>query len=483
MDNKTDKMNTKEGCTMILCIDCGLTNGKVMLFTEEGNCCASEQFSTPLRDDFVDTQALEHCLCASIKTLLHHMDAAPDKISCISVSGHGNGLYALTDQGVLPMGYSSMTTRQAQSVPDQEQLFPLVLQSCWSGQPLSILAWLKQSKPDDYRRIKTILFCKDLLRWFMTGVAATEQTDASAAGLLNVKTGTYDKEILRLYGLEDAWEKLPPLHGSAEILGRVTESFSARTGLPAGTPVLGGLFDVNSCMLGAGVIQTNRFSMTAGTWGINAIPAAAPVAAKNITQCCQFYGEVPYVCIDSAPTSCANLEWYAKKMMHTDDFSALSQMVQEKPSEPELFFLPYLYAPMDLPQLSGGFVGLKPHHDQIDLLRAVFEGIVFEHRRRMEKLQSNGLDAESLVLSGGASGSPVFAQLFADICNKEVLIPQQSQAGAMGGVLLSQMAAGAYASLSDAVASLVRYKQSCIPTHASNYEQKYQRFCDLICKR
>lgn len=467
---------------MILCIDCGLTNGKVMLFTEEGICCASEQFSTPLLDDLVDTRALENCLRTAIRTLLHHADAAPKQITCISVSGHGNGLYALSSQGVLPMGYSSMTTKQAQSLPAQELLFPLVLQSCWSGQPLSILAWLKQTQADKYQQIKTILFCKDLLRWFMTGVAATERTDASAAGLLNAKTGTYDKEILRLYDLADAWKKLPPLHDSADILGRVTTSFAAETGLAAGTPVLGGLFDVNSCMLGAGVIGPNRFSMTAGTWGINAIPSSVPVAAQNITQCCRFYGDVPYVCIDSAPTSCANLEWFAKKILHTADFDALSKTVQNTPMDQSLFFMPYLYAPMDLPWLSGGFVGLKPHHDQRDLLRAVFEGIVFEHRRRMEKLQQNGLDAPSVVLSGGASGSTVFAQLFSDICRKEVYIPQQSQAGAMGGVLLSQMAARTFSRLSDAVSALIRYEKTYTPSVLPLYEEKYKRFCLLLSK-
>lgn len=467
---------------MILCIDCGLTNGKVMLFAEQGSCHASEQFSTPLCEDLVDTHALENCLRTGIRTLLHHADVAPKQITCVSVSGHGNGLYALTAQGVLPMGYSSMTTKQAQSLPVPELLFPLVLQSCWSGQPLSILAWLKQTRPDEYRQIKTILFCKDLLRWFMTGVAATERTDASAAGLLNIQTGMYDTEILQLYGLEDAWEKLPPLHGSAEILGRVTASFADETGLPAGTPVLGGLFDVNSCMLGAGVIGADRFSMTAGTWGINAIPSAVPIAAKNITQCCQFYGNVPYVCIDSAPTSCANLEWFAKKVLHTNDFDALSKTVQNTPIDQELFFLPYLYAPMDLPHLSGGFVGLKPSHDQKDLLRAVFEGIVFEHRRRMEKLQQSGLDAPSIVLSGGASGSAVFAQLFSDICRKEVHIPLQSQAGAMGGLLLSRMAVGAFPRLSDAVSALIRYENTYTPSVSPLYEEKYKHFCRLLSK-
>ena len=212
------------------------------------------------------------------------------------------------------------------------------------------------------------------------------------------------------------------------------------TGLPTGIPVLGGLFDVNSCMLGAGAVDASRFSMTAGTWGINAIPSAAPVRSESITQCCRFYGGLPYVCIDSAPTSCTNLEWFARRILQTDRFDQVSEAVRRTAVDETLLYLPYLYAPMDLPSASGGFVGLRAHHTRTDLTRAVFEGIVFEHRRRMEKLQAIGLDAKAIVLSGGAANSTVFAKLFADICGKEVFVPAQSEAGAMGGVIGSLQA-------------------------------------------
>ena len=107
--------------------------------------------------------------------------------------------------------------------------------------------------------MQTILFCKDLLRWFMSGVAVTEETDASAAGLLNWQTGRYDHDLLRIYDLEDASPKLPKIVKSDQIAGYVTESFARKTGLPAGIPILGGLFDVNSCMLGSGITKEGQY--------------------------------------------------------------------------------------------------------------------------------------------------------------------------------------------------------------------------------
>ena len=467
---------------MVFCIDCGLTNGKLFLFSETGVCLASTRFVTPLSHERIDTFALREELMTAVRTLMHDSPEPPSSITCISVSGHGNGLYALGETDVLPVGYSSMMQESAEVLPDSKEAFPITLQSSWSGQPLAILSWIKKETPDVYASIKTILFCKDLIRWFMTGTAVTEQTDASAAGLLNAKTLQYDPALLKLYGLEDAKEKFPPVLKSDAIAGRVSQAFSEQTGLPAGIPVLSGLFDVNSSMLGAGILDGSRYAMVAGTWGINAIPVSQPVGIPSITQCCSYFGKEPCVCIDSAPTSCANLEWYVQKLLGESDYGEVNRLVMTAEKSDGLFFLPYLYPPMDAPQAQGGFWGLQPHHGTADLLRAVYEGIVFEHRRRLEKLQAAGLSADGIVLSGGAANSDVFGQMFADVCGLPVSIPAQTQTGALGGAILCLYATGRYASLTEAIERMVSYKKTFVPNPSSYYAAKYEAFLQLFRK-
>ena len=470
---------------MIVCIDCGLTNGKVLLFAEDGRCLAQVAFPTPLDGVIIDTCALEHALTEAVRSLLQQNLEPPAEITCVCVSGHGNGLYALGDHGPWPVGYSSMVTESTPYVPASAITAPITYQSAWAGQPLAILAWLKAEYPAKYRSIRQILFCKDLLRWFMTGTAATELTDASAAGLINIRTAQYDRTLLSLYGLEDAWDKLPPLTRSDAVAGHVTPAFAAKTGLPANTPVLAGLFDVNSCMLGAGVIDQDHYSMTAGTWGINAAASSNPVNSDQITQCCLFYGALPYVLIDSAPTSCVNLEWFLQQLMPGVSYEAANQIVAAQRPDELLLYLPYLYPPMDRPDLAAEFVGLRSHHTKGAMLRAVYEEIVLEHRRRLSKLQQLGYERPQIVLSGGAAKSPVFAQMFADICGKEVLIPAQSQAGAMGGVLLSQMSAHRYNNLRQASEALIRYAAVYRPDSSmqSYYTQSFRRFCSIVDRR
>ena len=466
---------------MILCIDCGLTKGKLMLMDFDGVSCGETSFSTPLCDTTVDTHSLRELLYRSIKELLKNTGIASEKIHCITVSGHGNGLYALGEEDVLPTGYSSMVTDSAAFLPQPGKTFPIILQSDWAGQPLPILAWLKETQPEVYHNIKTILFCKDLLRWFLTGVAATEETDASAAGLLNARSGQYDCRLLQIYGIEDACDKLPNILKSDAIAGRVTPEVAEKTGLCPGTSVLAGLFDVNSCMLGSGVIDDSAYALIAGTWGINASVSKTLVEAPSITQCCRFFGSADYVCIDSAPTSCSNLEWFVKTVLDNMPYEQVNALVEQQPCDEDLIYLPYLYAPMDIPKAKGGFVGLKTHHTKAAMLRAVYEGIIFEHRYRLEKLQVIGIHTDTAVLSGGASNSDVFAQMFADVCELKILTPVQTQAGALGGTILGATAMGIYPNISTAVNKIVRYRSEFQPNAncMEYYRRKYQKFKEL----
>ena len=469
---------------MILCIDCGLTKGKLLLFSSTGACYGETSFHTPLEHSLIHTHDLREHLYRAIKDLLHNTGTDPNRISCITVSGHGNGLYAIGEEDVLPIGYSSMITESAEYLPRSGATFPIILQSDWAGQPLAILAWLKRTQPEIYHKIKTILFCKDLLRWFLTGVAVTEETDASAAGLLNAFTGQYDHNLLQYYGIDDAYAKLPLIIKSDACAGRVTSAVEEKIGLRAGTPVLAGLFDVNSCMLGTGVIDDNTYALIAGTWGINASASKTLVKTTSITQCCRFFGSVPYVCIDSAPTSCSNLEWFVKNVLDNMPYDKVNQIVSKQPADDTLFYLPYLYAPMDLPKAQGGFVGLQSHHTKADMLRAVYEGIVFEHRYRLEKLQAIGIHAGTAILSGGASSSDIFAQMFADVCGLTIKTPEQTQAGALGGAILGLTATGVYPDIRTTVNALVHYRSDFVPSpNTSNYyELKYRRFKELQAK-
>ena len=465
-----------------LSIDCGLTKVKVNLFKADGTMLAESQAGTPLKNLLIKTFELRKTLVALIQNVIKITDINPKDIKTISTSGHGNGVYIVGDDGVLENGYSSMFEDSLPYTPSTDDVFYITNQTSWSGQPLPILAFLKKEKPEIFNRIRKILLCKDVIKYFLTGIVSTDYTDASAAGLLNYKTADYDIELLRLYSLEDYIDIFPSITESTTVIGNVQETFAKESGLSTETKVLGGMFDVNACMLGAGVVDSNKYCIIGGTWGINSAVVDECVSDKRITQCCNFILPTRYMCIDSAPTSCSNLEWFLKNILFNVDYKSADEIVENQNFDENLIYLPYIFKASDVSN-AGAFVGLSSKHTYKDMLRAVFEGIVFEHMRRIEKIKNSGIVFDTAILTGGAANSNVLCQLFADITGLKIQTVCQSQTGSLGGAIIGCVAEGIYDSVDEAVDKMVKYKDCYYPNKNSVYEAKYNKFKSIIANK
>jgi L-xylulokinase len=195
-----------------------------------------------------------------IRTCLDRAGIAAGDIAAIGCAGHGNGLYALDRAGEPLVGIQSLDTRATGLVESWlaegvgERTYPIARQRPWPSQTPTLLSWLKRHRPELFKRIGTVFFSKDFVVNRLTGQRVSEVSDMSGAGLLDLAARRYDKALMEAYGLGDCMDLLPPLIESADIAGYVTEAVAAETGLAAGTPVIGGLFDVvaNGPRLGRG---------------------------------------------------------------------------------------------------------------------------------------------------------------------------------------------------------------------------------------
>ncbi len=463
----------------LLSVDCGLTKSKLCVFDTLGIKHYEKQCNTPKKGFEIDVVNLHNTIVFLFKSLIRETNIKSEEIISISTSGHGNGLYLIGENGILPYAYSSMFTESDMYTPETKRIFPFTIQTSWSGQPLPILAYLKNEKNDVFGKIKKILFCKDVVKYILTGRICTDFTDASAAGLLNHKTSNYDKELLEVYGLGDSMGLLPDLVSCTDIIGTVSDEFSSIIGLTGRIPVTGGLFDVNSCILGCGVTEADRYCIISGTWGISSAISPNPVINDRITQCCNFCYKDRYMCIDSAPTSCVNLEWFLNNIVKGISYSEADEIVKSQRYDSELLYLPYIYKPMDM-NVRGSFLGLGAEHTYRDMLKAVFEGIVFEHTYRLEKIKNSGIVRNGAVLTGGAANSEVLCQMFADCMGIDIYVTEQSQSGALGGAIIGATAVGIYSSLKEATDKMVRIKKCYHPDNTSLLPQKFIYFKDII---
>ncbi|MGL6210887.1 MAG: FGGY-family carbohydrate kinase [Paracoccaceae bacterium] len=461
---------------LLLGIDIGNTVVKAVVFDLSGNQIARHgvdgvtlkpapgMVERPVADLWANARA-------AIAGCVVGVDAA--RIAAIGLAGHGNGLYLLDKAGQPLLGIQSLDTRAGALAAEMDldagaALHAICLQRPWSSQTPVLLAWVKAHQPEVYARAGTLCFAKDIITWQLTGQRVSEVSDMSGAALLRLPEARYDEGLMALYGLTDAMPLLPPLAQPTDIVGQVTPEAAAATGLRAGTPVVAGYFDVVASALGSGTVGAGAASIVLGSWSINQVFASEPARDPSVFMVSAF-GPGRFANMDNSATSAANLEWYVRTLIerhgHSGDaFAMVNDLVGRAAIAPDdPMFHPFLYGGRHSAEQRGGVYGLAGWHDEGHILRALYEGVCFEHRRHVEVLIAAGASIDRVTLSGGGTRSPHWPQMMADVLGLPVRLGHAEETGALGGAIAAAVGAGFYPAVEQAVAAMTRPRADLSP--------------------
>jgi L-xylulokinase len=479
----------------ILGLDAGNTVIKAIIFDLEGNelaVAAQDGHSSMPQPGHVERdldelwtnaqQVIRRCVEAA------GIDAAD--IRAIGCAGHGNGLYALDRDGAPLISIQSIDTRgselvrewQAQGVG--EATFGYCRQKPWTAQTPTLLAWLKRHRPELFARIGTVFLCKDYVVWRLTGELVSDTTDMSGCGLLQVPERVYSAELMEAYGLGDCLPLLPRLLESADIAGHVTPEVATLTGLKAGTPVVAGLFDVVASAIGSGVTQTGAASIIAGTWSINQVVTDDAPNDPSIFMLSTFDRQ-RWLAIESSATSAVNLEWMVREFFgddHGNAFARCSELVASVDPRAEMpIYHPFLFGAQQDGRARAGYYGIIGWHTKAHMLRALFEGVAFEHRRHIETLAAAGAGFTEAVLSGGGSRSSVWPQIFADLLGVPVTVARGRETGALGAAIAASTGIGLFPDFGAGAARMTSVAKRFEPDPSLKpvYDRRYATFIEL----
>ncbi|MCT7374637.1 FGGY-family carbohydrate kinase [Chelativorans salis] len=480
----------------LLGLDAGNTVIKAVLFDLEGRQLAmyalDGQSSTPHPGHVErDLDELWANAREAIGACIERAGIDPRHIAGIGCAGHGNGLYLL-DKADRPLaGIQSLDTRAAPlaaslAAANGDALHAICLQKPWPSQTPTLLAWVKANAHDIYARAGSLMLCKDFITFRLTGERVSEISDMSGCGLLRMPECVYDDDLLSLYGLEDAKSLLPRLIDPAEVAGTVSAKAAAETGLAEGTPVIGGYFDVVASAMGAGAVSSGEASIIAGTWSINQVFSDKPVVDPNVFMVAGF-SPGRFVNVESSATSAANLEWYVREFVergghHDDPFGQCNALVGSVTSAADdPLFHPFLYGSGQGADFRAGFYGVAGWHGEGHLLRALFEGVMFEHRRHIEVLASAGVAFDRAVMSGGGSRSPYWPQIFADGLGVPITVAEARETGALGAAIGAGVGAGLFADYETGIAAMARPGAEFAPDLAMrhHYDRRYRIYSGL----
>jgi len=374
----------------------------------------------------------------------------PDVIA-IGLSGQMHGFVCLSKQGEpIQPAIIWADGRSEQQVEDLMQLGQQS-QSSLPGYPATGFAassalWLKQHSPKILQETDKWCLPKDYLRFKLTNIVASEPSDVASTWLYDVLENDWAEDICAHCGLTP--EQMPTVIPSSQVSGTLTQESAEALGLSAGIPVVGGSADLPAQALGYGIQDSKSMMITIGSGGQVFLPTETPKIEAN----------KPYYVFNhnladtwyiqtSILTAGLSLRWlrdFLGLQEHENAYAHLSSLAEQvNVGVDGLLFLPYLAGernPNPDANAQGMIFGLKLKHQPQHVARAIMEGVGFAVREALSHMPTS---AETYVLTGGITQSPVWCQIVTDILAHPLQAPTQESAwGCVGVGLLAGMGVG-----------------------------------------
>ena len=309
------------------------------------------------------------------------------------------------------------------------------------------LLWLKRHEPDALAKARYGLAAKDWLRLRMTGVAATEPSDASMTLLYDMQANRWADEILDRFDIRS--DLLPPIVPSADVAGRLQPGPAEALGLRPGTPVAAGLADSAACLLGMGQLQPGRSVLQVGSgiqfMSISETCTAALDPSYNTYRTCTDN----YYKMAAMQNGGLAFEW-ARRALNADWPEMYEAAFSVEAGSNGVLFLPYVTGertPHMNPAASGGWINLRLGCERAHLIRAVFEGVAFSVRDGWETLKAAGIRTDMVQLTGGGVADRRWQQLLADTIGLPLRITGGGGRAPVGAALLGGIAASHWQTL------------------------------------
>ncbi len=283
------------------------------------------------------------------------------------------------------------------------------------------------------------------LLWQLTAgkVHATDVTNASRTLLLNLRTGEWDDELLKLFGVPRAM--LPEVRSNSEVYGEVDRNL-----FPGGVPIAGMAGDQHAALFGQACFAAGMAKNTYGTGCFLLMNTGTePVVSKNnllTTIAWRVSGKTEYALEGSVFVGGAVIQWLRDELQLVKSVKELDALAASVPDAGGLFLVPAftgLGAPHWDPYARGVAVGMTRGTNRAHFCRAALEAIAYQSADLIACMEKDsGITLKELRVDGGASRSAPLLQFQADLLGTPVVRPKNIETTAMGAAYLAGLAVG-----------------------------------------
>lgn len=351
--------------------------------------------------------------------------------------------------------------------------------------------WFQRNQPEVFARTRWFLQCNSVVVMALTGLATQEHSQGYGMHFIDVATGQVDQALAARLGIDPGLVPTP-VEPSA-VVGGLTLAAARATGLRPGSAVVAGGLDAACGTLGAGVYRPGQTQEQGGQAGGMSIAMAAPVAVERLILSRHV---VPgsWLLQGGTVAGSASLAWLARVVGEAERLAAdasgrglyeeVSALAATAPLGSDgLVFLPYLSgerSPLWDTDARGAFVGLTLGTSRAHLYRAVMEGVAMALRHNLEVAAAAGADLAELLAIGGATRSPLWMQIKADVTGLPLVVSANDNATPLGAAMLAALGTGG-GNVAELVDRWVQRGVGYVPDPAATarYDRLYDTYAGL----
>ncbi|MBQ9409794.1 MAG: glycerol kinase GlpK [Clostridia bacterium] len=446
----------------IAALDQGTTSSRCILFDELGRIVASHQ--NEFRQIYPQPGWVEHdpediwqSQLSALKMAVEKAGVAPEDIQAIGITNQRETTL-LWDRESGQSRYNAIVWQCRRTAPIIEQLKTdgyaeeiarrtgLVPDAYFSG---SKLKWLLDSDASLRRDAGNGRLCfgtvDSYLTYRLTGgrCHVTDATNASRTMLFNLKTQTWDAELMRILDIPAA--VLPEVVDSSMVVGYLDKSI-----LGCAIPIAALAGDQHAALYGQACFDAGMAKNTYGTGCFLLMNTGSEVvrSANGLisTMAWRIDGKPTYALEGSVFVAGAAVQWLRDELKLIDSAAETQYLAQSIPNNGGVYLVPAftgLGAPYWDMYARGTLVGLTRGAGRAHIARAVLESIAFQSLDVPEAMRQDcGAPIRGLRVDGGATANDFLMQFQANVLGAEVIKPKVTETTALGAAMLAGRAVG-----------------------------------------
>lgn len=482
----------------LMAIDAGTGSVRAVIFDTGGNQLGVSQREWEHREDLRYPGSMDfdwvqnwdlavHC----VKDVLAESGIRPADIAGIATTSMREGIVLYDESGKEIWACANVDARAAAEVVQLKNISPHLEEEIYgpSGQTFALgalprILWVKNHLPELYEKTRTITMFNDWLIAKLTGRLTSEPSNGCTTGIFDLGERVWLPEIAAKCGLKD--DIFPPVYESGTIAGAVSPACASRTGLAEGTPVVTGGGDAQLGCVGVGLVESNQGAVFGGSfwqYEFNTDRVIPDPHCSARINCHAVPGLWQYEAIAFFPGLV--MRWYRDAFCQA-----------EKKQGEDAGIDPYVIMNEEAAKIPAGCHGmlctfsdvmnfinwkhaapsfmnfaLNPEKfNKYTFYRALMENAALVTKGNIETVyRITGKRPNEIVFANGASKSPLWCQILADVLGIPVKVPKVKEATALGAAITAGIGVGIYKNLSQAAKSLVQWDSQYVPS-AENHK-------------